>query len=45
MVGSAMGGLVCHQYVYRRDTLDLKMFNDRITLYTRLRFRARVALP
>src|SRR5579885_3026435 len=27
---SAMGGLVCHQYVYRRDSLDLKMFNDRI---------------
>jgi hypothetical protein len=42
---SAMGGLVCHQYVYRRDTLDLKMFNDRITLYTRFRFRARVAIP
>jgi hypothetical protein len=42
---SAMGGLVCHQYVYRRDTLDLKMFNDRITFYTRLRFRARVAMP
>lgn len=42
---SAMGGLVCHQYVYRRDTLDLKMFNDRITLYTQLRFRARVGLP
>src|SRR3954469_6501134 len=42
---SAIGGLVCHQYVYRRDTLDLKMFNDRITLFTRLRFRARVALP
>ena len=42
---SAMGGLVCHQYVYRRDTLDLKMINDRITLYTQLRFRARVGLP
>ena len=42
---SAMGGLVCHQYVYRRDTLDLKMIGDRITLFTRMRFRARVALP
>lgn len=42
---SALGGLVCHQYVYRRDTLDLKMINDRITLYTQLRFRARVGLP
>lgn len=42
---SALGGLVCHQYVYRRDTLDLKMIGDRITLFTRLRFRGRVALP
>lgn len=42
---SAIGGLVCHQYVYRRDSLDLRMLNDRITLFTRLRFRARVALP
>jgi hypothetical protein len=42
---SAMGGLVCHQYVYRRDTLDLRMLNDRIILFTRLRFRGRVALP
>jgi hypothetical protein len=42
---SAIGGLVCHQYVYRRDSLDLRMLNDRITLYTRLRFRGRVALP
>jgi hypothetical protein len=42
---SALGGLVCHQYVYRRDTLDLRMINDRITLYTQLHFRARVALP
>jgi hypothetical protein len=42
---SAVGGMVCHQYVYRRDTLDLKMINDRITMYTRLRFRARVGLP
>ena len=42
---SALGGLVCHQYVYRRDTLDLRMVNDRITLFTRLHFRGRVALP
>jgi hypothetical protein len=42
---SVAAGLVCHQYVYRRDTLDLKMINDRITLFTRVRFRARVALP
>lgn len=42
---SVAAGLVCHQYVYRRDTLDLTMINDRITLFTRVRFRARVALP
>lgn len=42
---SALGGFICHQYVYRRDSLDLKMFGDRITLYTRLHFRARMALP
>jgi hypothetical protein len=42
---SAMGGLVCHQYVYRRDTLALEMLGDRMTLFTKLRFRGRVALP
>jgi hypothetical protein len=42
---SAIGGLVCHQYVYRRDSLDLKMLGERLTLFTRLRFRGRVALP
>jgi hypothetical protein len=42
---SALGGFVCHQYVYRRDSLDLTMAGDRISLYTRLRFRGRVALP
>jgi hypothetical protein len=41
----ALGGLVCHQYVYRRDTLDLRMDGDRISLFTRLRYRGRVALP
>ena len=42
---SSIGGLVCHQYVYRRDTLDLEMSGDRMTLFTKLRFRGRVALP
>ena len=42
---SSIGGLVCHQYVYRRDTLDLSMTGDRLTLFTKLRFRGRVALP
>ncbi len=42
---SSLGGLVCHQYVYRRDSLDLKMAGDRVSLFARLRFRGRVALP
>ena len=42
---SALGGLVCHQYVYRRNTLDLKMIGERLTLFARLRARARIALP
>lgn len=42
---SALGGMVCHQYVYRRDTLDLHMEGDRIDLMTRVRYRGRVALP
>ena len=40
-----LGGLVCHQYVYRRDTLDVSMQGDRITVFTRLRYRGRVGLP
>jgi uncharacterized protein DUF4403 len=40
-----LGGLVCHQYLYRRDTLDVSMQGDRITIFTRLRYRGRVALP
>ena len=40
-----LGGLVCHQYVYRRDTLDVTMQGDRITVFTRLRYRGRVGLP
>jgi hypothetical protein len=40
----AMGGAVCHQYVYRRDSLDLRMNGDRVELSTRLTYRGRVAL-
>ena len=42
---SSLGGLVCHQYVYRRDTLGLSMSGDRVALITKLHFRGRVALP
>jgi hypothetical protein len=34
---TAMGGLVCHQYLYRRDSLDLRASGDRVTLQTHLR--------
>ena len=40
----ALGGSVCHQYVYRRDSLDLHMSGDRIDLLARLKYRGRVAL-
>jgi uncharacterized protein DUF4403 len=42
---TAMGGLVCHQYLYRRDSLDLRASGDRVTLQTHLRYRASVGLP
>jgi hypothetical protein len=42
---SALGGLVCHQYVYRRDSIDFNMAGDRVSVFTALRFRGRVALP
>jgi uncharacterized protein DUF4403 len=42
---SALGGFVCHQYVYRRDSVDLEMSGDRVSLFMALRFRGRVALP
>jgi hypothetical protein len=42
---SALGGLVCHQYVYRRDSVDFKMAGDRVSIFAALRFRGRVALP
>jgi len=42
---AAIGGLVCHQYVYRRDSLDFTMRGDRVAVFTALRFRGRVALP
>lgn len=40
----ALGGAVCHQYVYRRDSLELRMNGDRVDLLARLQYRGRVAL-
>lgn len=42
---SAAGGLVCHQYVYRRDSLSLAMDGDRVGVFAALRYRGRVAAP
>jgi len=42
---TALGGLVCHQYLYRRDSLELHANGDRVTLQTHLRYRASVGLP
>src|SRR4051812_20384925 len=41
----ALGGAICHQYVYRRDSIEMRMNGDRIDLVSRLRYRGRVALP
>lgn len=42
---TALGGLVCHQYLYRRDSLDLRANGDRVTLQTHIRYRASVGMP
>lgn len=42
---TALGGLVCHRYLYRRDSLDLRATADRVTLQTHLRYAASVGLP
>lgn len=42
---TALGGAVCHQYVYRREPLRLGMLDDRFSLVAPLRYRGRMALP
>jgi hypothetical protein len=41
----SLGGVVCHQYVFRRDTLSLRVSGDRIDVLAALRYRGRVSLP
>ncbi len=41
----ALGGSVCHQYVYRRDSLEMRMNGDRIELVAHIQYRGRVAVP
>ncbi len=38
------GGLVCHQYVYRRDSLTLRSTNDQLFIDTKLGFRAQLGV-
>src|SRR5688572_18626586 len=40
---SALGGIVCHQYVYRREPLDVRLTGERLDLTARLHYRGRVA--
>ena len=42
---TTIGGLVCHRYLYHRDSLDLRVSGDRVQLRTRLRYGASVGLP
>ena len=42
---TALGGLVCHEYIYHRDTLDLRASGDRVTLQTHIRYGASVGMP
>jgi hypothetical protein len=38
-------GMLCHQYVYERDPMQISAAGDRVTFATELRYRARVGLP
>jgi hypothetical protein len=40
----AAAGLVCHQYVYRRDSLQLRATGDRLRIDTHLGFRAQLGV-
>ncbi|HEX4469297.1 MAG TPA: DUF4403 family protein [Gemmatimonadaceae bacterium] len=42
---TALGGLVCHRYQYRRDSLALHANGDRVTVQTHLEYGASVGLP
>jgi hypothetical protein len=39
-----LGGAVCHQYVFARDTLGVRFTGDRVDVLARLRYRGRVAV-
>jgi hypothetical protein len=41
---ASAGGLVCHQYVYRRDSLTLRSTGDRLSIETHLGYRAQLGV-
>jgi len=41
---TAVGGLLCHQYVYRRDSLALKATGDKLQIETKLQYRAQLGM-
>ena len=41
---NAVGGLFCHQYVYRRDSLTVKSVGPQLQIDTRLQYRAQVGM-
>ncbi len=41
---AALGGAVCHQYVYRREPLVVTMTGDRFDVRARMAYRGRVAV-
>lgn len=40
----AVGGLFCHQYVYRRDSLSLRAIAGRLEIETRVQYRAQLGV-
>ncbi len=41
---AAVGGLLCHQYVYRRDSLVMKSVGDQLSITTLLSYRAQMGV-
>jgi hypothetical protein len=41
---ASAAGMVCHQYVYRRDSLQVRSTGDRLSIDTRLGYRAQLGV-
>ncbi len=42
---ASLAGAICHQYVFRRDSIALTVVGDRVAMLAALRYRGRVSLP